>query len=215
MGGSVTDQAAVTAFLRSGLTPLLRQHDCGAIIIHHTNKPAVGKEKGGWQAGDFAYAGGGSSEWGNWARAVIVIRSIGCHDVFELVLAKRGGRLGWEEADGVTKSYKKMIGHSKVESQIFWHELTEAECEERGLVKDKIDTSQEDVMALVPVTDDIAKSLLTARAQAKGIGENRAKRIIKGLIEEGHLVEVSHRRQGSRPAVHVARVLLVVQEVTE
>ena len=48
VGASVNDQLAVTTFLRSGLTPLLRQHDCGAIVVHHTNKPATGKEKQGW-----------------------------------------------------------------------------------------------------------------------------------------------------------------------
>src|SRR5206468_2700274 len=82
--------------------PLLREFNCAAVVVHHTNKPPTGKEKPDWSAGDFAYLGGGSAEWANWARAVLGLRSLGSHDVFELRAGKRGGRLGWKEEDGET-----------------------------------------------------------------------------------------------------------------
>ncbi len=70
-GGSASEQRDVSWFLRAGLNPLLHKYQCAAIIIHHTNKPPRGKEKGDWQAGDYAYLGSGSAEWTNWARAVL------------------------------------------------------------------------------------------------------------------------------------------------
>ena len=42
----------------------------------------------------------GTAELANWARAVVVIRSIGAHTVFEIVLGKRGKRAGLRTDDG-------------------------------------------------------------------------------------------------------------------
>ena len=85
IGGAV-DQETCSHFLRNGLNPVLQEHGCGLILVHHTNKPPQGEEKKAWQAGDFAYLESGTSELANWARAVVGLRSIGSHDVFELVL---------------------------------------------------------------------------------------------------------------------------------
>jgi RecA-family ATPase len=76
MDGAVKDQEDVSAFLRSMLQPFIVRHKMGALVLHHTNKPPSGREKSTWQAGDFAYAGSGSIEFANWARAVVVLRSI-------------------------------------------------------------------------------------------------------------------------------------------
>jgi len=82
LGDSVSEQKAVSRFLRNGLNPILQQHGCGLILVHHTNKPTAGKEKPDWRAGDFAYLRSGTSEIANWARAVMAIRSIGSHTIF-------------------------------------------------------------------------------------------------------------------------------------
>ncbi|MGN6643491.1 MAG: AAA family ATPase, partial [Verrucomicrobiota bacterium] len=97
LGGDTSSQKDVGAFLRNGLNPLLREFNCGCVIVHHTNKPPSGKEKPSWQAGDFAYLGSGSAEWANHARAVLAIRSVGSREVYELQAGKRGARLGWFE----------------------------------------------------------------------------------------------------------------------
>jgi hypothetical protein len=54
LGDSVSEQKAVSGFLRNGLNPILQEHGCGLILVHHTNKPKTGKEKPDWQAGDYA-----------------------------------------------------------------------------------------------------------------------------------------------------------------
>lgn len=121
LGGDSNSQKEVGAFLRNGLNPLLHKYECGCVAIHHTNKPATGKEKAEWSGGDFAYLGAGSAEWANWARAVVVIRSLGDKEVYELRNGKRGGRTGWLDAEG-NKTKLKYIKHSA--DGICWEEAT-------------------------------------------------------------------------------------------
>src|SRR6266446_6739404 len=71
LGGEANSQKDVGAFLRNHLNPLLTKYNCAAVITTHTNKPPAGKERPDWQAGDFAYAGTGSSEWANWPRGIL------------------------------------------------------------------------------------------------------------------------------------------------
>ena len=130
LGADASLQKDVSLFLRNGLNPLLHKHGCGLVLVHHTNKPPQGQQKGGWQAGDFAYLGTGSSEWANWARAVMAIRSLGSHEYFELRAGKRGRRLRWTEDDGMTPRFTKIIAHSPV--GICWREATLDEFEAAG-----------------------------------------------------------------------------------
>jgi len=130
------------------LNPLLRRHDCGAIIVHHVNKPPSSREKPNWQASDFAYLGSGSAEWANWARAVLALRSIGSHNVFELRAAKRGGRLGWRDADGQT-AYVKHLAHATEPGVICWREANPNEVPKAGRAKEY---DIEEVFGLLPET---------------------------------------------------------------
>lgn len=129
LGGESNSQKDVGGFLRNLLNPLLTEFRCAAVIVHHGNKPPSGQERPQWKAGDFAYLGGGSAEWANWARAVIVIRSIGSEEVYELRAAKRGRRLHWKDAQGNYTSHK-YIAWSKDPQTIFWREPTPEEIAE-------------------------------------------------------------------------------------
>lgn len=121
LGGDVSRQEIVSSWLRNGLNPLLHRHGCACVLVHHTNKPRTGEEKGQWQAGELAYLGSGSAELANWARAVVAVRSRGSHDVFVLEVGKRGARLGWRAADGAA-SYSKAIAHA-ADGNICWREV--------------------------------------------------------------------------------------------
>ena len=121
---TVTENLQMGAFLRNGLNPIVHRHQCGVIILHHTNKPTSGAEKPKWNGSEFAYLGSGSAEWANWPRAVLGLRSIGGHDIFELHAGKRGSRLKWEDEEG-QRSYIKVIGHST--SRQFWREVPQSE----------------------------------------------------------------------------------------
>ena len=146
IGGESSSQTDVGAFLRTGLNPLVHEFNCGVIVTHHTNKPPTGTEKPSWKAGDFAYLGGGSAEWANWARAVLAIRSVGSHDIFELMAAKRGSRLGWSGPDG-SKAYSKLIAHAKEPGVICWRTVDPSEVEPVGRPKSY---DPEDLFDLLP-----------------------------------------------------------------
>lgn len=100
-GIDVSRQAEVTEFLRVWLGPVL--HRTGAILIgvHHTGKPqrenAANKPKTLLQA---AYDGIGSSEFVNWARAVILLDQCADTPNFRVMLSKRGNRAGATHPDG-------------------------------------------------------------------------------------------------------------------
>lgn len=146
LGGEANAQRDVGRFLRNLINPLLHRFACGGIIITHTNKPPTGREKPNWTAGDFAYSGTGSAEWGNWARAVLALRSIGSHDVFELRAGKRGGRLGWRDASG-QPAYVKYVAHAKAPGVICWQEVNADAIETGGRPKSYDPT---EILALLP-----------------------------------------------------------------
>jgi hypothetical protein len=133
MGGDNKEQRDVGAFLRTWLNPLLFAHNCACIMVHHTNKPASGKEKPNWRNGEWAYAGSGSAEWANWARGVLSIQDTGTHGIYRLHAAKRGVRLHWRnDQDPETPIYEKLIGHSKEPGLIYWRDADESEVVNEG-----------------------------------------------------------------------------------
>jgi hypothetical protein len=136
IGGNVKEQLDVSAFLRSWLNPLLFAYKCAAIIVHHTNKPLQGKEKPSWRNGEWAYAGSGSAEWANWARAILSIQDTGTNGIYRLHAAKRGKRLGWKIApDSEEFITEKLIGHSKEKGLIYWRDADESEIEDQTIQK--------------------------------------------------------------------------------
>jgi hypothetical protein len=203
LGGEANSQKDVGGFLRNHLNPLLRDFNCGAVVVHHTNKPPSGREKPDWSGGDFAYLGGGSAEWANWARGVIALRSLGSHSVFELRAAKRGGRLGWVEADGETKTFTKLIAHANEPGVICWREADASEMPETKKAK-RIHTKA-DVLAHVPPEKPIAKDLLRAKANGAGVALNKINPMIAELLDDGDLHQWHEKRPGTNSKISFAR----------
>jgi len=129
VGGDSNNQRDVSHFMRELINPLLHRHDVAMIMAHHTNKPARGKEKDDWKAGDYAYLGAGSAEWVNPARAALAIRSIGSDTVFELRAAKRGVRMRWKDNDGNSTTLRHIAHHGEP-GVICWRDATPEEIEE-------------------------------------------------------------------------------------
>jgi hypothetical protein len=139
IGGDVKSQEVVGGFLRNGLNPILHKYQCATVIVHHTNKPPSGQEKATWAGNDLAYLGSGSAEWANWARAVVAVRGLGSHEIFQLVLGKRGARAGWVGEEG-ERIYHRSIAHAKEPGAICWRpaeadELPEEEPARKGRVE--------------------------------------------------------------------------------
>ena len=203
LGGESSSQKDVGGFLRNMLNPLLHEFGCGCVVVHHTNKPATGKEKPDWQGSDFAYLGSGSIEWANWARAVLALRSVGSHSVYELHAGKRGGRLRWREEDGEEKCYKKHIAHAKEDGAICWRE---AEADELPSgPREKRKWTKEDLLPHVPTAEPIAKRALVDKAQSKGIPLRKIDALLDELIAEKTVYLWRLPRPRTNPLVCVSR----------
>ena len=201
LGGDVSSQKDVGFFLRNLLNPLLSQFNCGCVVIHHTNKPSKGEEKSAWQAGDFAYLGSGSAEWANWARAVLAIRSIGSHEIFELRAGKRGSRIGWKDEDGKT-SFARLIGHATEPGVICWRTASE---DETPAGKPRRAGTREDLTALVPLEKPVAKALLIDQWKDHYGNKDKGRAFLDSLIADGKLFEWRLTRPGTNAAKLICR----------
>ena len=136
-GGDLNDGNAMTAFLRHGIDPLIKNEEtkCGCIIIHHTGKP----NKDAMNQGDVfkAYLGSGSGEFTNYIRSALVLTPWNggkLPGVFDLIAAKHGDKLGWRDIDGKpttkkTVCYANRLPEYADKGMIFWVEPDEAQFE--------------------------------------------------------------------------------------
>lgn len=118
------DQPGLTRFLRTQLLPFTIHHRLGVIFAHHTNKPAAGKNKTGYSAGDNAYAGSGHNELANFARFVASLHSLRSRSVFQFQIGKRSKRAGIVDRDGKVV-HSMLIKHSA--ESICWEPATQAD----------------------------------------------------------------------------------------
>lgn len=193
IAGDSNSARDVGQFLRGMINPLLHEHDCGAIIVHHTPKPP-GTPATSQKA--TAYAGAGSAEWANWARAVLILEP-GGKGRCKLHAAKRGGRLKWTAGDG-TRAFYKLIEHTLVPDGFAWEEVPEAEqARDAGLRKA---CEVPDLLAHVPGGEGIEKQTLIHKAQSAGMGEKTARRLIDVALAEGSLHARKAKRSGTNAA---------------
>jgi hypothetical protein len=194
LGGDASSQREVSPWLRNWLTPTIREFRCGVILAHHTNKPASGREKPDWKAGDFAYLGTGSAEFANWARGVLAIRSIGSHQVFELHAGKRGARIGWKDEDG-SPAFMRHIAHS-TDGTIFWRAPHPEEVPTQGR---PVQYNGKDLLDLLPPAGLATEEW---RAQAEGeLGISRPSfyRLSKELKENGKVFRLISGKWSPKP----------------
>jgi hypothetical protein len=94
MDGDVTDSQDLGRFLRGGLNSLNEPPTFAYIVVHHTTKPATGKDRAERLWHEVMYDMAGGAEIINWARAIMSLRAGKNEGEFNLVLAKRGRRAG-------------------------------------------------------------------------------------------------------------------------
>lgn len=98
-GIDISRQDQCSNFLRAVLNPVLKSTGVVMIGAHHTTKPKEKKATEGFTSYDFSYAGQGSSELTNWARAIAVLSPLEAGK-FQLMITKRGRRSGACHANG-------------------------------------------------------------------------------------------------------------------
>jgi hypothetical protein len=180
LGGEASGQKDVGSFLRNNLNPCVREFRCGVVVVTHTNKPPVGREKPNWGGSEFAYLGTGSIEWANWPRAIIAIRALGSHKVFELRAAKRGSKLGWKEPDG-SPCYSKLIAHSKEPGVICWREVDPGEIETGGR---PTKADEDEIFHLLPGEGLKASEWFKAAEEEYDISKSTWNRIRRALAKQ-------------------------------
>lgn len=92
--GDVTDAEDLSSFLRAGLNSLNEPPSFGYIVVHHTTKPATGRDRQDRLWHEVMYDMAGGAEIINWARFIMSLRAAENEGEFNLVLAKRGRRAG-------------------------------------------------------------------------------------------------------------------------
>lgn len=201
LGGDSNEQKTVGPFLRNFLTPVLKEHNCGALIVHHTNKFSAADRDAKKKANDFAYAGTGSAEWANWARGVLVLQAKNDIGLRELRIGKRA-RLGWKDADG-HPTFVKLLRQSSEGEKLFFTELTAEETAEAAL-----ETPYEKALRFLPdPNSSMEKNTLVALLKtAVGCGKNKIEReIIPQLVEDGYFKRTEIPRPPKKPGIHYLR----------
>lgn len=211
LGGDANQQDTVGRFLRQNIGPLLKRHDCAMVLVHHTAKPSKATQR---NANPLlrAYDAAGSAEFSNWPRAVLSLQSTNAADTYRLVAAKRGGRLGWRMPDGITRSYEKMLRHSREPGTIFWQEAAVAgtpanngETAAATVPANGRDAVVDAVLANVPAEGIDKQQLIRQVNQQAGTGVNLLRDTITALVGV-QLREYPVVRAGKKPACYVQRV---------
>ncbi|MFZ3376215.1 MAG: BT4734/BF3469 family protein [Chthoniobacterales bacterium] len=205
IGGDVNQQEIVGRFLRNLLNPLLQTNACGALVVHHTPKPSGDRDgRRKKMATDFAYAGGGSAEWGNWPRAILVLSAKDDNGLRELRIAKRF-RLDWKDAKG-SPTATRLLRQNAEGGSLFYTELSASES---MLMSDKSSPADRVLHSdiLPEPGEDVEKKMLIARITERKIcGRDKAmNEVLPSLIDRGYLEEKEVARRTGRPAIHLVR----------
>ena len=171
IGDDISKQDVCSYFLRNLLNPIAHETGVVWMMMHHTPKPSTDpKSKSGWNATDHSYAGTGSSELTNWARAVCVLQSTKDEGRFALRLAKRNNRAGATELNG---DRTNLIHLKHSEGSILW-EQTDAPFVAEPAPKKKAKAKKAAPPKPKPTKEEIAER--RSKASSKGIND------LEGLI---------------------------------
>ena len=192
--GESKDSKAVGDFLRRGLNPILTDNNCGGIVLHHTTKA---QSDGKAVTADFLYAGLGSVEYTNWARAVLVLETKG-GGVFSLHAPKRGRRLGWPP------ELHRWIRHSRQPDMIFWEEAEAPICSNPAAGGP---SQQRRQTTFWPLSRQMGGffAMLMIKATDVEIGENKARGFLEQLMSEKTVFVWRIKRPGTHPEKSVGR----------
>jgi hypothetical protein len=203
LGDDAKEMRAVSKFVRNGLNPLLEEFQCGCIIVHHTPKTNLRNTKD-WKALDWMYAGAGTADLTNAARAVLVFDATNTPGIFRLIAAKRGSRIGWTDVLGGKQEVRHFAWMN--EGGIAWRGATWEEIRDCDKKPSHEKAGAEELLGLVPEAGTIAKAALEEAADKElGMKRDRFRFLVKRLIGEEKLYEHKFKRSGKRDAIHVGR----------
>lgn len=206
LGSDITLSEKTAAFLRSTLNPILTRRRVACIINHHTPK-VTNRDTSNWRGSDWAYAGAGSADVTNWARAALVIDPTHTPHVFKFIAAKRGSRIGWESEDGE----KEVVRHyCHAEDGIYWRASTgdDIAAVDRAAERSKSTKRTKfpaDLKSIVPEVGSIEKKQLLDSARKLEFTKQGAADALNLLLESGELFTLQVSRANARPEVRISR----------
>ena len=203
-GRDISKAEEIAEFCRSGLNPLLDEFGCGAIINHHTPK-TNNRDTSGWRPSDWMYAGAGSADMTNWARAILAIDPTMNPAVFKFIAAKRGSRLQWRDKE-LNLTNTRCFAHKT--DCMAWREATEEEANEamKSMKSTAPEKKAEDLLRLIPMAPGtIGLNTLEAKASSLGISQKKFRTLRGELVETGKAFEHRIPRPGTRAEIRLAR----------
>ena len=211
LGADASDQAAVSAWLRNAITPVLQAHRVGLLLVHHSNKPKATDALTFRALGDLAYASSGSNEWANWPRAILAIQRTEREGYFRLTAPKRGGRLHWQQ-EGVP-TCERPIAYARQPGLMYWREPDPGELAAAAVAGPGVMDRAQRARATRLTPGDLAGPVLDWIEQQGGavlvatlrehvgkvyeVGRDKALEVIRLLIDEHELVK-SRAQAGSQ-----------------
>jgi hypothetical protein len=175
----VSQQKAMTAFLRSLLEPLLQETGVIWFWVHHVSKPPR-DDKPATRRG--IYAGLGSVELSGWARETISINTVNWDErLFELEFGKRSKRLGLCDETG--KPIEKLyIRQSK--DAVFWEAVNQAEAQKAAGHAGRSDKAVKQIRTFIERKVNITHAQLSQEAKRIEIGEKTARNIARSFVDD-------------------------------
>ena len=93
IGGEIV--SCISPWHRVGLMPILQEHGCAALVVHHTTRLS----KDSWKTIDDTYSGIGGGEAANIPRSVLTLKPTPCDGLFVVTVSKRQ-TTGWKDGSG-------------------------------------------------------------------------------------------------------------------
>ena len=166
-GADLSNNKDDAHFFREEIDPLIKNPAYGfaIVFVHHANKPPKSADRKGWGTDVFAqYIGAGGTDVAGWTRAQLVLMPIDGHaGWFKLIAAKRGGKLGWKDADGNT-TYERIICYGK--NFVYWRTPNPEEIP-ADILKDAARTAKADDMSEAEARQKMLDHLRTKGAMPK------------------------------------------------
>ena len=197
-GCDLTNASETAELLRNRINPVLKEFQCGLILMHHTPKQSSNRDTSKNRTVDWMYSGAGSHDIVNWARAIIAIEPCKKDGVYKFIAAKRGSRIGWRNPDSDKKELARWFKWAT--GSICWEaaEPCEAEPSDEAEVKD--------LLEVIPFEPGIEKKILKDNAnKLRKIPFRKFEVLIEKALEE-KLIEIrDEKRNGARPKIVVVR----------
>jgi len=191
-GCELSDQVALTSFLRAKLWPVLSTHKAGSLVIHHTGK-LLGESEKQREWWEYMYLLFGSSEITNWARAIVFIKPTTEPLTFEFISAKRHDKIGWTD-----RSY--FFSHSK--SGLLWVPSTAEDVQTSKTKPCKPVLKYDALLKLIKPTEKISRAEFLQRSKhSLDKGRDWTDTALKEMVLKNKLLRSEFPNPNGQPSV--------------